>query len=238
MLQAKRLSVFYGDLPALWEVSFEVRAGELVALIGPNGAGKTTTLKAILGLLRPRSGEIRFLGKALEREPSYQRVRDGIALVPEGRRIFPALTVEENLELGAYAATDQGEKMRDRLERVYTLFPRLGERRRQLAGTFSGGEQQMLAIARALMAEPKLLLMDEPSLGLAPIIVEQIFITLEKLQKGGLTILLAEQNAVLALELASRSYLVQEGHIVLHGESKELVQDGRVKQVYLGGVRV
>lgn len=233
MLEVKGVSVFYGDLPALWEVSFEVRKGEAVALIGPNGAGKTTTLKVILGLLTPRSGEVRFRAKALEREPAYQRVRDGLALVPEGRRIFPAMTVEENLELGAYAVPDHREKIRERLERVYTLFPRLFERRKQLAGTFSGGEQQMLAIGRALMSQPKLLMLDEPSLGLAPRIIDGLYDHFHALHREGLTILLVEQFVYGALEVADRGYVLERGKIVREGTGSELLHDDYIKKTYL-----
>lgn len=233
MLEVKGISVFYGDLPALWEVSFEVRNGELVALIGPNGAGKTTTLKVILGLLAPKSGEVRFQAKTLEREPAYQRVREGLALVPEGRRIFPAMTVEENLELGAYAVANHREKVREGLERVYTLFPRLRERRKQLAGTFSGGEQQMLAIGRALMSAPKLLMLDEPSLGLAPRIIDTLYDHLQAVHREGLTILLVEQFVYGALDVADRGYVLERGKIVREGTASDLLHDDYIQKTYL-----
>ncbi len=233
MLAVEGLSVFYGDLPALREVSFEVRQGEVVALIGPNGAGKTTTLKVILGLLAPRSGEVSFERKKLGREPSYQRVREGIALVPEGRRIFPDMTVEENLELGAYAVGHHREQVRERLERVYALFPRLYERRRQLAGTFSGGEQQMLAIGRALMSAPKLLMLDEPSLGLAPRVIDTLYDHLQALHREGLTILLVEQFVYGALEVADRGYVLERGTIVREGTGSDLLHDDYIQRTYL-----
>ncbi|MBI2152917.1 MAG: ABC transporter ATP-binding protein [Candidatus Rokubacteria bacterium] len=233
MLAVEGLSVFYGDLPALREVSFEVRRGEVVALIGPNGAGKTTTLKVILGLLTPRSGEVSFERKKLGREPSYQRVREGIALVPEGRRIFPDMTVEENLELGAYAVGNHREQVRERLERVYALFPRLYERRRQLAGTFSGGEQQMLAIGRALMSAPKLLMLDEPSLGLAPRVIDALYDHLQALHREGLTILLVEQFVYGALEVADRGYVLERGTIVREGTGSDLLHDDYIQRTYL-----
>jgi len=233
MLEVKRLSMFYGDLPALREVSFEVRPGELVALIGPNGAGKTTTLKVILGLLVPRSGEIQFQARTLGSEPAYQRVREGIALVPEGRRIFPAMTVEENLALGAYATKNQGEKMAERLYRVYALFPQLGERPSQMAGTLSGGEQQMLAIGRALMSSPKLLMLDEPSLGLAPRLIDDLYDHFQALHRHGLTILLVEQFVYGALEVADRGYVLERGQIVREGTARDLLHDDYIQKTYL-----
>jgi branched-chain amino acid transport system ATP-binding protein len=240
LLELEGLVSGYGSVEILRGISLSIEAGEIVSLIGPNGAGKSTILRTVSGLLRCKRGRKLFADRDITRLPPHKLTQLGLVQVPEGKHVFGPMTVRQNLLLGCYGNyRELGREGRQRLlDLVFEIFPTLRERRAQLAGTLSGGEQQMLAIARALMAEPKLLLMDEPSLGLAPIIVEQIFTTLQKLQKGGLTILLAEQNAVLALELASRSYLVQEGHIVLHGESKELVQDGRVKQVYLGGVRV
>lgn len=233
MLEVNGISVFYGDLPALREVSFEVKRGEAVALIGPNGAGKTTTLRVILGLQAPASGTVRFQARALGGEPAYRRVRRGIALVPEGRRIFPAMSVEENLELGASAVPDHRQKMRDRLERVYTVFPRLRERRKQLAGTFSGGEQQLLAIARALMSGPRLLMLDEPSLGLAPRIIDTLYDHLRQLHREGLTILLVEQFVYGALELADRGYVLERGAIVREGTGRDLLHDDYIQRTYL-----
>jgi branched-chain amino acid transport system ATP-binding protein len=232
MLEVRGLSVHYGAVPAVWDASFDVRSSEVVALIGPNGAGKTSTLKAILGLVPARSGEIAFQGKRLEREPPYQRVRHGLALVPEGRRIFPAMTAAENLELGAFAAGARGGRG-ERLERVYALFPRLAERRRQLAGRLSGGEQQMLAIGRALMSAPDLLMLDEPSLGLAPRIVELLYEHLEALRREGLTILLVEQFVYGALALADRGYLLERGRIVSEGTGASLLRDDYIQQTYL-----
>jgi branched-chain amino acid transport system ATP-binding protein len=233
MLEVEGISFLYGDLPALREVSFEVRKGEAVALIGPNGAGKTTTLKVILGLLEPKSGEVRFEARTLGQEPAYQRVRDGLALVPEGRRIFPAMTVQENLELGAYAVPNHRGKTREGLERVFSLFPRLYERRKQLAGTFSGGEQQMLAIGRALMSAPKLLMLDEPSLGLAPNIIDGLYDHFHGLHREGLTILLVEQFVYGALEIADRGYVLERGRIVREGTGNALLHDDYIRQTYL-----
>ena len=233
MLDVKHLAVFYGDLPAVRDASFEVRAREVVALIGPNGAGKTTLLKAIFGLLLPRSGMVTFQGKPLEGEPPYQRVREGMALVPEGRRIFPGLTVEENLELGAYAVTRRSDTLRQQLDRIYTLFPRLAERRRQLAGTFSGGEQQMLAIGRALMSAPKLLMLDEPSLGLAPRMIDALYDHFQTLHQDGLTILLVEQFVYGALEIADRGYVLERGTMVREGTGRDLLHDDYVQTTYL-----
>jgi len=233
MLEVTGLSVFYGDLPALSGISFEVRKGEVVALIGPNGAGKTTTLKVILGLLAPKSGAVKFQGKTLESEPPYQRVRAGIALVPEGRRIFPNMAVEENLELGAYTVTNQRERMREHLERIYALFPRLGERRGQLAATLSGGEQQMLAIGRAMMSAPKLLMLDEPSLGLAPRIIDNLYDHFQALHREGLTILLVEQFVYGALEIADRGYVLERSKIVREGTGKDLLHDDYIQKSYL-----
>ncbi|MBI2160730.1 MAG: ABC transporter ATP-binding protein [Candidatus Rokubacteria bacterium] len=233
MLEVKRLSVSYDVLPAVFDVSFEVRKGEVIALIGPNGAGKTSTLKAILGLVEAPSGQVGFLGKRLEREPPWVRVRAGLALVPEGRRIFPEMTVEENLELGAYATATRRGKPGARLDRAYTLFTRLAERRRQLAGTLSGGEQQMLAIGRALMSEPELLMLDEPSLGLAPRAIEVLYEHLEALHREGLTILLVEQFVYGALELADRGYVLERGRIVREGTRESLLHDDYIQKTYL-----
>jgi branched-chain amino acid transport system ATP-binding protein len=232
MLEVRGLSVAYGAVAAVWDATFAVRPGEVVALIGPNGAGKTSTLKAILGLIPPRSGEVAFQGQRLERQSAYQRVRSGLALVPEGRRLFPAMTVAENLELGAFAAgarRDSGEG----LQRVLALFPRLAERRRQLAGTLSGGEQQMLAIGRALMSAPALIMLDEPSLGLAPRMIELLYEHLRALRHEGLTILLVEQFVYGALELADRGYVLERGRIVREGTGQSLLHDDYVQTTYL-----
>ena len=232
MLEVRQLSVSYGDLRALWDISFRVNDRELVAIIGPNGAGKTTTLRAILGLIPITTGEIGFHDRRLDREPSYQRVRGGIALVPEGRRVFPFMSVLENLELAAYA-TDGRREMGARLAQVFELFPVLAERRGQLAGTMSGGEQQMLAIGRALMAKPRLLMLDEPSLGLAPIVVDRLYQTIRELRAQGLTILLVEQYVYGALELADRAYVLETGRITREGEGQELLRDDYVRKTYL-----
>lgn len=233
MLRVAELSVFYGDLPAVRGLSFEVRDGEVVALIGPNGAGKTSTLKAIMGLVDSREGEVTFRGRSLRGKPPHRRVSQGIALVPEGRRIFPAMTVEENLELGGYASTNHGETLRERLNRVSALFPQLAERRRQPAGTLSGGEQQMLAIGRALMSAPKLLMLDEPSLGLAPLVVETLYEHLRALHREGLTVLLVEQFAYGALEVADRGYVLERGVLVREGTGKSLLHDDYIQKTYL-----
>ncbi|MCL6614387.1 MAG: ABC transporter ATP-binding protein, partial [Firmicutes bacterium] len=213
---------------------FSVAEGEIVTLIGDNGAGKSTTLKTISGLLRPRSGSIRFAGEDLTRVPAHRIVALGISQVPEGRRVFANLTVMENLELGAYCRTDAAG-IREDLERVFSLFPRLAERRRQVAGSLSGGEQQMLAMARGLMSRPRLMLMDEPSMGLAPLLVQEIFRIIGEINAAGTTILLVEQNAHMALSIAHRAYVLETGRIVLSGPARELAQDPKVKEAYLGG---
>ncbi|MBI3997430.1 MAG: ABC transporter ATP-binding protein [Armatimonadetes bacterium] len=232
MLEVRQLSVSYGDLRALWDVSFRVSAGELVAIIGPNGAGKTTTLRAILGLIPAAAGEIVFNGRHLNHEPSHRRVREGIALVPEGRRIFPYMSVLENLELAAHA-TGGSRDLEARLAQAFAVFPILAERRGQLAGTMSGGEQQMLAIGRALMARPRLLMLDEPSLGLAPVVVDRLYQTIRDLRAQGLTILLVEQYVYGALELADRAYVLEIGRITREGEGQELLHDDYVRKTYL-----
>ncbi len=233
LLEIRALDVYYGNIHALKGVSLEVRAGEIVTLIGANGAGKTTTLKTISGLLRPQRGTIRYAGEDIAALPPEAIVRRGISHVPEGRRIFPNLTVQENLDLGAYARADRGGVRRD-LERVFALFPRLRERRRQLGGTLSGGEQQMLAIGRALMSAPRLLLLDEPSLGLAPLLVEQIFRTIVEINREGATVLLVEQNANMALRIARRGYVLETGRVVLSGEAADLAANDEVRKAYLG----
>ena len=233
MLKVDKINTFYGEVQALWDISLNVKKGEVVCLIGSNGAGKTTTLKTIIGLLHPRSGTIEFLGKRIERWPPYKIVEAGMALVPEGRRLFPYMTVYENLVVGAYTKRAY-EKFEDSLEFVYNLFPVLKKFRNRMARTLSGGERQMLAIARALMSRPQLLLMDEPSLGLAPKIVAQVFKVIEDLRNEGITILLVEQNARKALELADRGYVIETGHIVLSGKAEELLANDMVKKAYLG----
>ncbi|MBQ6196110.1 MAG: ABC transporter ATP-binding protein [Lachnospiraceae bacterium] len=232
MLTVKDLSVSYGSIHAVKNISFEVQEGEIVTLIGANGAGKSTTLNAIARLL-PASGEIRFAGDSLMHVPGHSVLEKGLAMVPEGRRIFLRMTVEENLEMGAYikSRTEAREEMED----VYERFPRLKERREQIAGTLSGGEQQMLAMGRALMSKPRLLMMDEPSMGLAPILVEQIFGIIRELNAAGTTILLVEQNAQAALSVAHRGYVMETGRIVMSGASQELLESPAVKKAYLGG---
>jgi branched-chain amino acid transport system ATP-binding protein len=226
------LHVYYGEIHALKGASLTVEKGEIVALLGPNGAGKTTTLKTISGLLAPRSGTITLEGESLVGQPSHAIVHRGIAHAPEGRKIFNRLTVADNLELGAYIRVDGG--VRQDMERVFVLFPRLHERRSQVAGTLSGGEQQMLAIGRALMARPRLLLLDEPSMGLAPVLVEQIFETIQDINRQGTPILLVEQNAAVALTVAHRGYVLETGSVVLEGSARTLAADAGVRQAYLG----
>ncbi len=232
MLEVEGLQVFYGEIHALKGISLQVAPGEIVALLGNNGAGKTTTLKTISGLLKPRTGRILLEGQSINELPPHEIVSRGVAHAPEGRKIFNRLTVTENLEMGAYLRTD-GSIVED-MERVFTLFPRLKERRVQVAGTLSGGEQQMLAIGRALMARPRILLLDEPSMGLAPILVEQIFQTVEDINRQGTTILLVEQNAAMALSIAHRGYVLETGSIALHGSAADLQEHPDVKRAYLG----
>jgi len=232
LLEAKGLAVAYGGIRAVQGIDISVAEGELVALIGANGAGKTTTLKALAGVLPWSGGSGSFAGTALDKLPLHQRVRQGLVLVPEGRGVFARLSIAENLDMGAYARRD-GDIARD-LERMYTLFPRLADRRTQLAGTLSGGEQQMLAMARALMARPKLLMLDEPSMGLAPLVVDLIFQTIADVSKQGVTILLVEQNARLALTVSQRAYVMESGQITLAGPAGELLNDAKVKAAYLG----
>jgi branched-chain amino acid transport system ATP-binding protein len=235
MLEIKNLRVNYGAIAALQGISVAVKPGSIVTLIGANGAGKTTTLKAISGLLKPRSGEIIYDGKNIAGLPPYQIVKLGLSHVPEGRMIFANLTVLENLQLGAYLQMDK-QVVRRELDHVFSLFPRLSEREKQIAGTLSGGEQQMLAIGRALMSKPKLLLLDEPSLGLAPLLVKTIFEKIVEINRQqGLTILLVEQNANLALEVSSFGYVLETGKITLQGDSPSLRQNPQVKSAYLGG---
>ncbi len=232
LLEIDTVSAFYGNIQALRGISLSVEGGEIVTLIGSNGAGKTTTLRTIGGILRPRSGSIHFAGTDLAQVPAHRIARLGIAHAPEGRRIFPRMTVRENLELGAYSRdmTDLGPEY----ERVFTLFPRLRERVRQAAGTLSGGEQQMLAIGRALMMKPRLLMLDEPSLGLAPMLVETIYDIIREINASGVPILLVEQNAHKALEVAHRGYVIETGRIVQHGTGRELLNSAEVQRAYLG----
>jgi branched-chain amino acid transport system ATP-binding protein len=234
LLAVDDLHVAYGAVAALRGVSLSVEAGEVVTLIGANGAGKTTLLRTISGLLAPRRGQIRFAGTELIRLPAHRIVALGVSQVPEGRIVFPNLSVRDNLELGAYVRRDRSG-IRSDLERMYALFPRLKERERQRAGTLSGGEQQMLAIARALMSRPRLLLMDEPSLGLAPILVREIFRTVAEISRQGMTILLVEQNAHMALGVADRGYVMETGSIVLSDTRENLLRNAEVKSAYLGG---
>ena len=235
MLDIKDLSVYYDKVQVLWDVSFGIEEGEVVTLLGSNGAGKSTTVKTIQGLLKSKTGSIRFEDKHIEGLPAYKVVNEGIALVPEGREIFPKMSVLENLVLGAYVPRARAKDLREQnLEWVLKLFPKLEERKKQLAGTMSGGEQQMLAIARALMSKPKLLMLDEPSLGLAPVIVLQVFDIIKKLNEEGVTILLVEQNIHHALEISDRAYVLEKGRIILQGKGSELLDDEYVKNAYLG----
>ena len=233
VLEVRDIDVFYGELQALWGVSLDIEEGELVALVGSNGAGKTTTLRTISGLLKPAKGYIKFMGKDITGWPPHKIAEAGIAHVPEGRQLFPKLTVMENLKMGAYTKKAR-EKIEDSLEFVFSLFPRLKERKNQLAGTMSGGERQMLAIARGLMLRPKLLMLDEPSLGLAPKLVLKVMDTLKRLHEEGLTILLVEQNVKYALELADRGYVLETGRVIMHGTGKELLENPKIKSAYLG----
>ena len=233
ILNVENINVYYGAIHAIKDVSFEVLDGEVVALIGANGAGKSTTLKALSGLLRSKTGTIEFMGEDIMHTPADKLVARGLAHVPEGRRVFAQMTVEENLEMGAY--TRSNSEIAPGLERVYGHFPRLKERRRQVAGTLSGGEQQMLAMGRALMSSPKLLMLDEPSMGLAPILIEQIFQIVQDLHKAGTTILLVEQNAQMALAIASRAYVMETGKVTLSGSGEDLLHNDDVRRAYLGG---
>ena len=233
LLKVEDINVYYGAIHAIKGVSFHVDEGEIVTLIGANGAGKSTTLQTVSGLLRSKTGSITFAGQNIGNVPAHKLVERGLAQVPEGRRVFLQMTVEENLEMGAY--TQPNANTPASLARVYEQFPRLKERRRQIAGTLSGGEQQMLAMGRALMSKPKLLMMDEPSMGLAPILVEQIFQIIRDLHKAGTTILLVEQNAQMALSVADRAYVLETGKITLSGTGDELIHSDEVRKAYLGG---
>jgi len=232
MLKIEDMHVYYGAIHAIKGVSFEVGEGEIVALIGANGAGKSTILKTVSGLMHPRSGSIRFCGQDIAHREAHKLLPMGLAHVPEGRRIFLQMTVQENLEMGAYIKKEVSQKD---LDMVFDYFPRLKERRRQIAGTLSGGEQQMLAMSRALMSKPKLMMLDEPSMGLAPILVDQIFSIIKDLHAAGTTILLVEQNASKALEIADRAYVLETGNITLSGTGAELAQSDEVRKAYLGG---
>ena len=233
VLKVENLHVYYGSIHAIKGVSFEVGEGEIVTLIGANGAGKSTTLNTVGGLLKPRDGIVEFEGKSILGVAPHKVVSEGMALCPEGRRVFAQLSVKENLEMGAY--TRPAAEIPETLEMVYEHFPRLKERQSQMAGTLSGGEQQMLAMGRALMSKPKLMMLDEPSMGLAPILVDQIFEIIEALNKAGTTILLVEQNAQMALSIADRAYVLETGRIVNTGTGKDLLNDDSVKKAYLGG---
>ncbi len=233
MLDVKNIHSYYGNIHALKGISLTVDKGEIVTLIGANGAGKSTTLRTIMGILKPREGHVRLEGDELTRYKPHEIVYKGIAMVPEGRRVFARMSVTENLEMGAFSRKSKQEINQD-LERVFTLFPRLKERHSQLAGTLSGGEQQMLATARALMARPRILLMDEPSMGLAPVLVEVIFDTIQQINKDGTTILLVEQNALMALSIAHRGYVLQSGEIVLQDKAENLKRNETVQKAYLG----
>ena len=233
ILKVEDINVYYGSIHAIKGVSFEVNEGEIVTLIGANGAGKSTTLNTISGLLHSKTGSISFMGENLGKFPCHKIVSKGLALVPEGRRVFLQMTVQENLEMGAY--TQGGASIAQDLEAVYQQFPRLKERFKQVAGTLSGGEQQMLAMGRALMSHPKLLMLDEPSMGLAPILVEQIFEIIQNLHKAGTTILLVEQNAQAALSIADRGYVLETGKVVTTGTGKDLLESPAIKKAYLGG---
>lgn len=234
MLSVKDLEVYYGSIHAIKGISFEVNEGEIVTLIGANGAGKTTTLHSISGLVKPKNGEITFCGSNLRSTDAYKIIKLGLAQVPEGRRIFAKMTVQENLEMGAYIRND-GEKIQKDYEHVFERLPRLKERRRQVAGTLSGGEQQMLAIGRALMCNPKMLLLDEPSMGLSPLLVNEIFSIIRDVNKSGVTVLLVEQNAKKALEIANRAYVLETGSIAMQGDADELASNEKVREAYLGG---
>ncbi len=233
MLEVRNIDVFFGDVQVLWNVSFNVRQGEVVALIGANGAGKSTSLKTVSGLLRPMRGEVGFLGEAIHTVAPYHLIERGLALCPEARRLFAEMTVDENLDMGSLRG--EARKRRDQTrEWVFELFPRLKERRRQIAGTLSGGEQQMVAVGRGLMALPKLLMFDEPSLGLSPILVREIFDVIKKIRQQGATVLIVEQNVKQTLNLADRAYVLENGRIVLQGTGRELQANEHVKTAYLG----
>jgi ABC-type branched-chain amino acid transport systems, ATPase component len=234
VLEVKNINVYYGAIHAIKDVSFEVREGEVVSLIGANGAGKTTILHTISGLLRPQSGEITFRGQKIDRMEAHKIVRLGLAHVPEGRRVFAKMTVQENLEMGAFIRNDIEELQKD-IKKVFDRFPRLEERKRQLAGTLSGGEQQMLAMGRAMMSRPTLMMLDEPSMGLAPLLVNEIFDIVKTISQDGTTVLLVEQNANKALAIADRGYVLETGNVVLADDAENLLSNEQVKEAYLGG---
>lgn len=233
MLKVEHIDAFYGDLQILWDVSFEVREGEIVVLLGANGAGKSTTLKTISSLLKPRGGSVTFDGTRLDQLPSHDIINYGVAHVPEGRRLFPEMTVEENLVLGSLTR-EAKEKRNQTIQRIYELFPRLHERRKQAAGTLSGGEQQMLAIGRGIMSLPRLIMFDEPSLGLAPILVMEIFRIVEMVRQEGVTVLLVEQNVKHTLGMCDRAYILENGRVTLSGTGQEFLNNEHVKEAYLG----
>jgi len=233
MLELSKVSSGYGMVQILWDISFHVREKEIISIIGPNGAGKTTLVKTIMGLVPAKAGTIIFKGQAIEKLPPYEIVQKGLVMIPEGREVFPRMTVEENLLLGAYAIKDH-EVVKDSKEKVYQLFPVLKKKARALAQTLSGGEQQMLVICRSLMSSPQLLILDEPSLGLAPIIAEKVLDTVSKINDDGVTVLLVEQNIRDSLEIANRGYVLEEGKIILEGEARELLSNSHIKEVYLG----
>nr|WP_295475243.1 ABC transporter ATP-binding protein [uncultured Subdoligranulum sp.] len=234
MLCVKNINVFYGSIHAIRDVSFHVDEGEIVTLIGANGAGKTTTMHAISGLLRVRSGEISYCGQLISKMEAHKIIRLGLAQVPEGRRVFSGLTVQQNLQMGAYTRKDGKDAIQNDFDMVYDLLPRLKERRNQPAGTLSGGEQQMLAIGRALMCKPRMLLLDEPSMGLSPLLVKEIFKIIRDVNRNGVTVLLVEQNAKMALEIANRAYVLETGAIKMEGEATELANNIEVRKAYLG----
>ena len=234
MLSVKNINVFYGSIHAIKDVSFHVNEGEIVTLIGANGAGKTTTMHAISGLLKLRSGEIDYCGQTISKMEPHKIIRLGLAQVPEGRRVFSGLTVQQNLQMGAYTRRDSKEAIQNDFDMVFDLLPRLKERRNQPAGTLSGGEQQMLAMGRALMCKPKMLLLDEPSMGLSPLLVKEIFKIIRQVNRNGVTVLLVEQNAKMALEIANRAYVLETGKIKMEGEAHELANNIEVRKAYLG----
>lgn len=234
VLEINGLNVYYGNIHAIKDVSLKVEEGEIVSLIGANGAGKTTTLQTISGIIRPKSGSILFNGKDITKERAHNIVKMGIAQVPEGRRVFSQLSVSDNVRLGAFTVKDTVEGLKENRKRFYDIFPRMRERKQQLAGTLSGGEQQMLAMGRAIMSRPKLLILDEPSMGLSPLFVKEIFKTIVELNQKGTTILLVEQNARMALSIADRAYVIETGRIGMEGEAKELAENEDVKKAYLG----
>jgi branched-chain amino acid transport system ATP-binding protein len=237
MLEFRNVNTYYGDLHVLKNVNYNLGAGEIICLLGGNACGKSTTMKTIMGIVRPTSGEVIFEGQRIEKLPTAERVRRGIAPVLEARRLFPRMTVYENLEMGAYTRK-RGPEFDEDLERVYSLFPRVKERREQQAGTLSGGEQQMVAIGRALMARPKLICMDEPSMGLSPLFVEQTFDIIQQINRQGVTIFMVEQNAAMALSIAHRAYVLQTGQVVLSGPASELRENEQIKEAYLGEMQV